>query len=346
MAKVNLHDTKKSEKAKFTELQESVQALKKAEVFIKATGRAIKKAMDIGKWFDEKDEYSINVKTGTILVVDDIVEDEDLKNRELRKQAKVKQSEDQAQDCVMMDVDALAAKTDVATAPGGPKQEAKERNSRKQKRDETDELPESRTRWCTIMSPIGLGTCQDPSPIRPSSIVCPPSYGFGPTTNQLANTSLNKGGPKLLRINISPTLLFSAHQHTPHHTVPLASAQGASRAMAYVYPDGSSYRYEHHLGCGSEAFVYQRGTLALKVPKILNLTLLDDEKERRRAEYYNEDNREALERDKEVYKRMFWPARVCKIFLPRFHGFPAFAYIRVPRCWRHRIHEGQIYEGL
>ncbi|EAS33926.3 serine/threonine protein kinase [Coccidioides immitis RS] len=96
---------------------------------------------------------------------------------------------------------------------------------------------------------------------------------------------------------------FFTHTNTLLTTRFLLQALKCKQTNGLHLPGCSSYRYEHHLGCGSEAFVYQCGTHALKAPKILNLTLLD-EKERRRAEYYNKGNREALEREKEVYKRV------------------------------------------
>lgn len=49
--------------------------------------------------------------------------------------------------------------------------------------------------------------------------------------------------------------------------------------------------------------VYQRGTHAFKAPKLLNLALLGGD-QRNDAEYINQDNRDALEREKEVYRRV------------------------------------------
>ncbi|KAI5287958.1 hypothetical protein KEM54_005589 [Ascosphaera aggregata] len=46
-------------------------------VYIKATGRAIEKVVNIGEWFQERNEYTVNTKTGTVMVVDDIIENDD-----------------------------------------------------------------------------------------------------------------------------------------------------------------------------------------------------------------------------------------------------------------------------
>lgn len=46
-------------------------------VFVKATGMAIERALAVGKWFEQREgEYSVAVKTGNVVVVDDIVENE------------------------------------------------------------------------------------------------------------------------------------------------------------------------------------------------------------------------------------------------------------------------------
>jgi ribonuclease P/MRP protein subunit POP7 len=44
-------------------------------VTLKATGKAIERAMDLGLYFQEQDDLEIKIKTGTLTVVDDIVED-------------------------------------------------------------------------------------------------------------------------------------------------------------------------------------------------------------------------------------------------------------------------------
>ncbi|KAL4935671.1 Rpp20 subunit of nuclear RNase MRP and P-domain-containing protein [Aspergillus oleicola] len=58
--------------------EETVQ-LSSEEVFVKATGRAMGTALKVGKWFEShgrEAEYKVRVKTGSVLVVDDVEEDE------------------------------------------------------------------------------------------------------------------------------------------------------------------------------------------------------------------------------------------------------------------------------
>lgn len=111
--KIKLTDRGESDKNKLEHLKKTSEALQKEEVLVKATGRAIDKAVNVGKWFEEKDAYNVEVKTGTVMVVDDIVEDEEKKER-------------------------LKAKKE-AGSDGGKGSKAD---------DESDnETPETRTRW-------------------------------------------------------------------------------------------------------------------------------------------------------------------------------------------------------
>ncbi|KAJ5247828.1 hypothetical protein N7468_002811 [Penicillium chermesinum] len=93
-ANINLEDTRKTEQQKLAELAKAAD--KREEILIKATGRAIEKALNVGKWFEEKDtEYSVRVTTGSVLVVDDVVEDENKKKQEAEGAAR-KQGKEQA----------------------------------------------------------------------------------------------------------------------------------------------------------------------------------------------------------------------------------------------------------
>jgi ribonuclease P/MRP protein subunit POP7 len=47
------------------------------EIILKATGKAIAKALSLGLWFEEKEEYSVRIETGTVGAIDDIVAPED-----------------------------------------------------------------------------------------------------------------------------------------------------------------------------------------------------------------------------------------------------------------------------
>lgn len=141
-SKVNLQS--KSERQKLEQLKESTAALQKEEVFIKATGRAIDKAMNVGKWFDAKEDYTTRVKTGSVLVVDDVVEDEGMKEK-LNKKEKSEQNttanhsvDDKASNLP----DGSERKDNDAAAP----QQSRGKKKRPIVDDDT-ELPDSRTRW-------------------------------------------------------------------------------------------------------------------------------------------------------------------------------------------------------
>jgi ribonuclease P/MRP protein subunit POP7 len=122
-ANINLEDTRKSEKQILDELSKVSE--KREEVFIKATGRAIEKALNVGKWFEEKSvEYTVRINTGSVLVVDDVVEDEEKKAKEQKQQDKPCESS--------------------AVPPKSTKR-------KRQNCSTDDELPESRTRWVKMV---------------------------------------------------------------------------------------------------------------------------------------------------------------------------------------------------
>ena len=47
------------------------------EVVLKATGKAIAKALSLGVWFQQREEYAVRIETGTVGAIDDIVASED-----------------------------------------------------------------------------------------------------------------------------------------------------------------------------------------------------------------------------------------------------------------------------
>lgn len=139
-AGINLEDTRKTEQQKLAELSKAAD--KREEVFLKATGRAIEKALKVGKWFEEKEaEYSVKVNTGSVLVVDDIVEDEDRKEKEEEKK-KAQGGEQQ-----------LSKDNSVFDEQGqtNEKAAAKKRKREAPVEDEEAELPETRTRWIKMV---------------------------------------------------------------------------------------------------------------------------------------------------------------------------------------------------
>lgn len=134
-ANINLEDTRKNEKQILEELSKVSE--KREEVFVKATGRAIEKALNVAKWFEEKGtEYTVRVNTGSVVVVDDIVEDEEMKAKE--EQKRQRQEEQTPTD------QGDAAKPESKSA-------AKKRKRQAAAAEDDAELPESRTRWIKMV---------------------------------------------------------------------------------------------------------------------------------------------------------------------------------------------------
>ncbi|KAI2904526.1 hypothetical protein CBS63078_1957 [Aspergillus niger] len=81
----------------FAQLAQSNEALKKEEVFVKATGRAMERALKVGKWFEARGEdYTVSVKTGSVLVVDDVVEDEEEREKAVEESERMKKEVEEA----------------------------------------------------------------------------------------------------------------------------------------------------------------------------------------------------------------------------------------------------------
>ncbi|KAK2734266.1 hypothetical protein FQN57_001727 [Myotisia sp. PD_48] len=124
MQKSNFKGTKTLNKESLLQLKEVSEKVQKEPVYIRATGRAIDKAMNVGKWFGEMDGYKIMVNTGSVLAVDDIIgpeEEEQDKSQPGREQAAGKNEEP------------------------NPAPKKKRRGARPE--NGCVELPESRTRW-------------------------------------------------------------------------------------------------------------------------------------------------------------------------------------------------------
>lgn len=132
-AKISLEDMRKTEKQKLAEMANSAE--QREEVFVKATGRAIEKVLNVGKWFEEKEsEYSVRVNTGSVLVVDDVVENEEQKEKLSQKEQKENETD--------------------KTQPGQAtvKSDAKKRKRQEKPEASNDyELPETRTRWVKMV---------------------------------------------------------------------------------------------------------------------------------------------------------------------------------------------------
>ncbi|KKK16097.1 hypothetical protein ARAM_005511, partial [Aspergillus rambellii] len=85
-ASVDLANSKKKDQQKLATIARGQDQLRREEVFVKATGRAMQKALSVGRWFEGRDsEYVVKVKTGSVLVVDDVEEDDEAKEKAMKE---------------------------------------------------------------------------------------------------------------------------------------------------------------------------------------------------------------------------------------------------------------------
>lgn len=135
-AKISLEDTRKTEKQKLAELASAAE--QREEVFVKATGRAIEKVLNVGKWFEEKEaEYTVRVKTGSVLVVDDVVEDQEQKEKLEKKRQRHEEDK--------------SAEPENTKTEQGTTKSAEKKRKRVAPEASGDELPETRTRWVKMV---------------------------------------------------------------------------------------------------------------------------------------------------------------------------------------------------
>ena len=146
-AAISLEDPQTSEKQKLAELAR-VAGGKHEEVFVKGTGRAVEKALGVGKWFEGRGaEFGVRVSTGSVLVVDDVVVDES----EVEKK---KKSQRQNQDGGGSD---SKGKMDGDGVDGAPAPDSKASGKKRKQAGSADEstepeeLPETRTRWIKMV---------------------------------------------------------------------------------------------------------------------------------------------------------------------------------------------------
>ncbi|PLB45733.1 hypothetical protein P170DRAFT_466966 [Aspergillus steynii IBT 23096] len=143
-ASVDLSDRKARDRQRLGDIARSGEQLCREEVFVKATGRAMEKALSVGRWFEERaDEYSVRVKTGSVLVVDDVVEDEEAR-KEVEEGAVVKEQEQGEE---------KGAGDEEGTAKSRSKTAAKKRKRAANAAAKLgeEELPETRTRWVNMV---------------------------------------------------------------------------------------------------------------------------------------------------------------------------------------------------
>ncbi|KAB8232881.1 ribonuclease P subunit p20 family protein [Aspergillus alliaceus] len=129
-ASVDLSNGKKRDQQKLAQIARGQEELRKEVVFVKATGRAIEKALSVGKWFEEREgEYVVKVETGAVLVVDDVVEDE---GRKAALERRVQEGAEQVGGEGVVSKSAAKRRRRAADALAAA---------------EGEELPETRTRW-------------------------------------------------------------------------------------------------------------------------------------------------------------------------------------------------------
>lgn len=130
------------------------------EVFVKATGRAIEKALSVGRWFERDEEFCVRVSTGSVLVVDDVEEDEEVKKKvvEAGKEVLKPEGESQSQGgegSATSSSMPLSATASAATPAPSSTPTVSKSASKKRKRAAcaaaSSELPETRTRWVNMV---------------------------------------------------------------------------------------------------------------------------------------------------------------------------------------------------
>lgn len=151
--------------------------LREEKVLIKATGRAIEKALSVGRWFEEGkggggEEYEVVVRTGSVCVVDDIVEEDVSISDQEDEEGEDEEGEEEEGGSVDPDITMSMTtnnsttntqEKDAATEDKQDKEESKNQRRRRRKRerireqrlkafvDEDGETPESRTRWVNMV---------------------------------------------------------------------------------------------------------------------------------------------------------------------------------------------------
>ena len=192
MKSVKLVDGKGGDKEKMGKIAEGTNKAGEEKIYVKATGMAMSQALRVGQWFKEKEKemlVDVEVKTGSVIVVDDIIEKEEPISTELGPAATIEAGKEQP-DVENMEIDAKNDSTTQTTSPrpdeelrpgptledvstdtanindqanvidsgakevSAPAQKARSRPSRRRKKRPAygeDEVPEARTRWVKMV---------------------------------------------------------------------------------------------------------------------------------------------------------------------------------------------------
>ncbi|KAI9041158.1 ribonuclease P subunit p20 family protein [Aspergillus affinis] len=153
-ASVDLSNSKLRDRQRLAQLAQSWEQISKEEVFVKATGRAMEKALSVGRWFEERGgEYTVRVKTGSVLVVDDVVEDEEVRKAVVEEGEEGVKSQGGKEGTKNTGDEEMTDTTGGDAAKPRSKTAAKKRKRAANaavKMDE-EELPETRTRWVNMV---------------------------------------------------------------------------------------------------------------------------------------------------------------------------------------------------
>ena len=192
MKNVKLVDGKGGDKEKMGKIAEGSKNAKEEKIYVKATGMAMEQALRVGQWFKEKEwemPVDVEIKTGSVIVVDDIVEKEEPSPTELGPAATA-EAREELSDVENMEVDAKDDSTAHTPSPqlneeqssgsthediptdtaninsqakvegsdakevSASAKKARSRASRRKKKRPAygeDEVPEARTRWVKMV---------------------------------------------------------------------------------------------------------------------------------------------------------------------------------------------------
>lgn len=141
---LEISNPKMSDGARLAQLGERAGE-EREEVFVKGTGRAIEKALSVGRWFEGRsEEYAVRVRTGSVLVVDDVVgvDEERVEEKGGEGSGLPKQSTDSASG---------TATTASSAQPVSRSAAKKRKRAANAPAEGGDELPETRTRWVNMV---------------------------------------------------------------------------------------------------------------------------------------------------------------------------------------------------
>lgn len=161
---------KKGDKRFLEAVELAAKEARKEAVYVKASGRAVEKALKVGEWLKEKDGVDVKVDTGSAIVVDDLVEMEpesgDISSKDESESAvpSTKGSanlEPQDEDNTAPDAATTAftgpteekplapepSTHDIQPTSSNPETSQKPRRKRKRDMYDLDTMPEARTRW-------------------------------------------------------------------------------------------------------------------------------------------------------------------------------------------------------